>query len=430
MNSPHIKTVLKFFALGLPLLGAAVLLHSGLLQNRGGSVQHFYYALTLAGAFLAWRFHTTRVFSLLCALILASEGLRLSLAPGTTAIVFDVVAVLLPANFALFAWVEERGFTPSEVGYRGAWFVLQAALVALICQSDKNFSRGILEHRLLRQQFLSGEKLPQVALALFGIALIAILIRFVLYRKPVESGAFWSLATAAVALEANGARLNASVYFAAAVLILALSTIETSYMMAYHDELTGLPARRAFNETLKRLEGEYSIAIVDVDHFKKFNDTYGHDTGDQVLRMVASRLAGVSGGGLAFRCGGEEFAVIFPGIPAAESFEHLELLRSRIEGSSFRLRGQDRRKDPRRADRRKGKRRTKRAASTVRRGTAETSVTVSIGVAEPGPKNSTVEQVIEAADKALYRAKGAGRNRVESDKPVFAGATRLSRVLS
>src|SRR5579871_608701 len=430
MNSPHIKAVLRFFALGVPLLGAVVLLRSGLLHNRGGTVHHFYYALVLAGAFLAWRFHTTRVFSLLCAVILASETLRLSFDPATNAVAFDLIAVLLPANFILFAWVEERGFTFPEISYRAAWFALQPALVVLICQRDKNFTREILEHRFLSQQFLSSEKLPQVALALFGIALIALLVRFALYRKPVESGSFWTLATAAVALEANGAKPSSSVYFAAAVLSLALSTIETSYMMAYHDELTGLPARRAFNEMLKRLEGQYSIAIVDVDHFKKFNDTYGHDTGDQVLRMVASRLAGVSGGGLAFRCGGEEFAVIFPGIPAAESFEHLELLRSRIEGSSFRLRGQDRRKDPRRTDRRKGKRRTKRAASTVRRGTAETSVTVSIGVAEPGPKNSTVEQVIEAADKALYRAKGAGRNRVESDKPVFAGAARLSRVLS
>jgi diguanylate cyclase (GGDEF)-like protein len=430
MNSPRVKAALRFFALGLPLIVAVVVLRSGLLHNRGGTVQHFYYALVGAGAFLAWRFHTTRIFSLVCGLILASETLRLSLVPATAVLAFDVLAVLLPANFALFAWVEERGFTPPEVGYRAAWFALQAAIVVLICQSDRNFSRGILEHRFLTKQYLPGEKLPQIALLVFAIALIALLVRFALYRKPVESGSFWSLAAAAVALQASGAKLNTTVYFAAAVLILALSTIETSYMMAYHDELTGLPARRAFNETLKRLEGGYSIAIVDVDHFKKFNDTYGHDTGDQVLRMVASKLAGVTGGGLAFRCGGEEFAVIFPSSSAAESFEHLELLRSRIEGSSFRLRGQDRRKDSRAVDRRKGKRRTKRAASVPRRGGAETSVTVSIGVAEPGPKDSTVEQVIEAADRALYRAKDGGRNRVESDKPVFVGATRLSKVFS
>jgi len=62
--------------------------------------------------------------------------------------------------------------------------------------------------------------------------------------------------------------------------------VETSYLLAYHDELTALPSRRAFHEALLRLQPPYSIAMVDIDHFKRCNDTYGHDTGDEVLRLV------------------------------------------------------------------------------------------------------------------------------------------------
>ncbi len=132
-------------------------------------------------------------------------------------------------------------------------------------------------------------------------------------------------------------------------------------MLAYFDELTGIRGRRGFNEALLSLDQQYSIAIVDIDHFKKFNDTYGHDVGDQVLCMVAARISKVDGGGQAFRCGGEEFAVIFRGVSAKDAFEHLEMLRQLIEQSVFRVRGADRRTEraiEKTSDRRTAARRT------------------------------------------------------------------------
>ena len=86
------------------------------------------------------------------------------------------------------------------------------------------------------------------------------------------------------------------------------------------DELTDLPSRRSFNDAKLRLGNTYTVAMVDVDHFKHFNDTYGHDAGDQVLRMVAARIAEVSGGGKGYRYGGEDVAVLFPGNIADETF--------------------------------------------------------------------------------------------------------------
>ncbi len=111
--------------------------------------------------------------------------------------------------------------------------------------------------------------------------------------------------------------------------------IETAYLVGYHDELTGLPGRRAFNQAVAALDGEYAIAMLDVDHFKRFNDTFGHDAGDQVLRLVAARMMDVGGSGKAFRYGGEEFAIIFRRTAAEEALEHAEALRHAIAETSF-----------------------------------------------------------------------------------------------
>jgi PleD family two-component response regulator len=184
--------------------------------------------------------------------------------------------------------------------------------------------------------------------------------------------------------------------------------------------LTSLPSRRAFHDALLRLEHPYSIAMVDIDHFKRCNDSYGHDVGDQVLRMVASRLGRVSGGGQAYRCGGEEFAVLFPGRNTADVLEHLETLRSDIEGSSLRLRGPDRRQEARGPDRRnrgmRGRTRTGLAIRQLARTAASDSlsVTASMGVATSKGIDSAAKDVIKAADQALYRAKEGGRNRIET----------------
>jgi diguanylate cyclase (GGDEF)-like protein len=225
----------------------------------------------------------------------------------------------------------------------------------------------------------------------------------------------------------------ATAYWGTAALLLAASIIENTYVLAYHDELTSLPARRAFNEALLRLEAPYSIAVVDIDHFKSFNDTYGHDTGDQVLCMVATRLARVNGGGQAFRVGGEEFSILFPGKFMKEVVPHLESLRTVIEESRFRVRSTpERRSAPRGAGRRTDDKKniTRRKSTHLRNVPGESSasdlsVTVSIGVAEPSPKAREAEQVIQSADKALYRAKKAGRNRIETASESRSRTPRL-----
>jgi GGDEF domain-containing protein len=247
---------------------------------------------------------------------------------------------------------------------------------------------------------------------------VFLIVRFLVTRKPVESALLWSLCSFSLALHFVGTPRMSTLYWATAACILAVSIVENSYLLAYHDELTTLPSRRAFNDALLTLKDPYSIAVVDIDHFKRFNDTHGHDTGDQVLRLVAGKLAGVTGGGEAYRCGGEEFMILFPGKTTADVAEHLEQLRETIETSQFRMRGDDRRQAPRGPDRRNDKPRRSRKGHAIRQLSAEPtpttlSVTVSIGVASSTEK-SNPETVLKAADKALYRAKENGRNRVET----------------
>ena len=114
-------------------------------------------------------------------------------------------------------------------------------------------------------------------------------------------------------------------------LMVTLAIIMDSHDMAYRDELTGLPSRRALNQLLLGLGRRYTIAMLDIDHFKKFNDTHGHDIGDEVLRMVAMKIARVGGGGKAYRYGGEEFTVVFPGKSVEQAQPHLEALRASID---------------------------------------------------------------------------------------------------
>ena len=138
--------------------------------------------------------------------------------------------------------------------------------------------------------------------------------------------------------------------------------------------------------------------MTDVDHFKKLNDTYGHDVGDDVLKMLATYLSQVEGGGKAYRYGGEEFTIVFPGKDAKNAAVYLEALRTTIDSTPFIIRHKKRpRKKPENN-------------STVS-GSKSLNVTVSIGVASKTNSQSP-QDVIKAADKALYKAKKNGRNQL------------------
>lgn len=507
---------------GLSLVLAAALVHSSFFATIAPSLAFYYFGVFGGGLLVAWRFHSSRVLFSLLALLLAHRAVdffaagSFSNGPGRTAIA--LVAVFVPLNFIVFASMRERGLNIAGVAPRFGLLVLESAVLAALCRPTNNPAYS---------PHWSAFVVPLLILLSSGAACAVFARRFLQTRKPIEPGFAWSVAAVYVWLQFAPAGKASDVYVATAALILAASMIETSYVLAYHDELTGIRGRRAFNESLLSLDQQYSIAIVDIDHFKKFNDTYGHDVGDQVLCMVATRLTEVGGDGQAFRCGGEEFAIVFRNTSAKEAFERLDALRQIIEKSTFQLRGSERRDEKRNMsvaeiesdrravepDRRKFARESAKesarksakkiaavagldrlreklgvdfalqgrgfrrdatspklaAASDAEAPTYEQghlfplppippsehsseqlsdpaddhlfdhvsdnrfdhlSVTVSIGVAEPSTRYRRPEQVIQAADQALYRAKHKGRNRVElaSTAPLRLAPKRRAKV--
>ena len=183
--------------------------------------------------------------------------------------------------------------------------------------------------------------------------------------------------------------------------LLVLVALRSAYELAFRDELTGIPSRRAYSRYLLTLGRSYSIAVIDIDHFKKLNDRYGHQVGDQALRMVASKIAR-HGGGRAFRYGGEEFVVVLRGRDRAKAERSLERMREEIAGNPLRLRSAARPKNG------GAKARRKRGQG----GGKSIKTTVSVGIATSGAKLRSPDEVLQAADRALYKAKRAGRNRV------------------
>jgi diguanylate cyclase (GGDEF)-like protein len=161
--------------------------------------------------------------------------------------------------------------------------------------------------------------------------------------------------------------------------------IREAYRLAFYDELTSLPGRRALIEDMAKLGRKYSLAMCDIDFFKKFNDTYGHDTGDEVLKMVAVKLSHV-GAGKAYRYGGEEFVILFPSKELGESFIHVDNLRQTIATSPFKVRN-------------------KKSSKTI-------FINISAGVCQNSSKDKDAFGVMKRADSALYTAKKAGRNQV------------------
>lgn len=416
---------------GVALLALAVVLaESGISKSYGSVVEVCYYAAFVLGLLLGWRFHSGRVFSALIVVLLGQQavgffidqGHGLASSPGLTAL--EAVAFLVPVNFLALVLVAEHGIDLPSMGPGMIFLLLQSVFIAVICRPAPAPGSTLFHGGIPGQHWFSWTKIPPLAILVFLVLLILVVIRGWQRGRPVESGLLWALASFLGGMNAGAVGPVAKTYIGMAAVILLASVVETSYAMAYRDELTGLPSRRAFNDAVLRLEFPYTVAVVDIDHFKSVNDRFGHDTGDEVLCLVASRLARVTGGGQAYRVGGEEFTILFPQRTMEEVLPDLEQMRTGVEESVFRLRGADRRSEPRGPDRRTAGKQTSRARTSppVR----ELRVTVSVGVAEPAGNDNEVEDVIRSADKALYRAKKGGRNRVETS-PEARSRTRSRR---
>lgn len=410
MNSAVFRKLIIFAPPAVLLVAAYLALpHIAALSGaRRELVLYVPYLVIALGMALSLAFNRGRVFLTLLLQGIFYWSFRTYLQNGlndyASQVLFLALSLLLPVNITLFCFMRERGATTASGRLRLYFLVVQAGTVAWIIryQLDYRDVPLFLSRDFFHVSFLAGQALPQLAVLLLGVGFLLISVRAYIRQSPIDSGLLGVLTAVAIACSHLTTTDVPLVFISAAALILAVSVLQDSHNMAFRDELTGLPSRRALNEQLLGLGRQYVIAMLDVDHFKRFNDTYGHDVGDQVLKMVAKKMAAAKGGGKAYRYGGEEFTILFPRKKMAEAIPFLEDVRKAVAAYQMVLRGNDRPKQEKDGKKQRN----------AERGDKSVSVTVSIGIAESGDSLRNTGEVIKAADKALYRAKNKGRNQL------------------
>ena len=338
------------------------------------------------------------------ALAYASYGPLLNDAPESfrARTVFAALCVFVPFNFAALSLLEERGTFNLHGAQRLGVIAIEAIFTGWIVFAGKTATTAWAYSPLYETTLLAASPIPQFGLAAMALGFAVCIVAWYLKRAPIDLGFAGTVIAFGVAMNGIALPHVFAVFIAAGALILTIAVLQDTFRMAFRDELTGLPSRRDLNERMMGLGRRYTIAMVDVDRFKNFNDTYGHDLGDQILKMVARKLANVGGGGKAYRYGGEEFTVLFPGKDLDSAVPHLEALRRQIADYRLALRAAARPEKTQPVKRRRG----------AFRASKSESVTISIGVAQRNGKLVTPADVINAADRALYRAKRGGRDQV------------------
>lgn len=354
-------------------------------------------ALAVVVLLLSLRFNRSRLFFSTLHILLLFFGLYWVLPvmkPAAIELALPWFAFWLPFILLMFSELTERGVCTWWGSSRFVLLLLPWLAGWGLLQWGSEWLRLWVEFRLLENQIEVSPVFTQPVLAMLVTA--ALLMNGRLFSRPdSQRGAlFASLLLMSAMFYWHADRLLVSVLVNVILLTYLIALVQASWRMAYIDPLTALPGRRALNERLLKLSGTYSIAMIDIDHFKTFNDRYGHDAGDEVLRMVAGKINQVAAGGRAYRYGGEEFTVVFSGKTVNETLQTLEETRERIQAVPF---------YPVRKERRH-------KAGKKRGGTRGVTITVSMGVAQRNESVATPGGVIRLADRALYRAKKKGRN--------------------
>ncbi|MFV1996625.1 MAG: diguanylate cyclase [Acidiferrobacterales bacterium] len=372
-----------------------------ILRDIGVKPQLLFYSVCAAGIFLSWRFNRSRILFALVSLLLsyafitAVAGIGRAVDEGMVSL---VIGTLLAFNFFWIVLIPERGVVSSMGRLAAFIFAVEAGLVLLIL-SVPTLAPVLDEIRA----FQTPNRIPDTSLSLVtivavGLSTAVILTRSIWTQSAIDAGLLAALLAATFGVNAIGINQAESLFFATAALVLQVTIIRDSHARVYTDELTRLPARRALDEQMMRLGKQYVIAMVDIDNFKRFNDEFGHDVGDQALRFVAAQLARTRGRAQAYRYGGEEFTLLFRGKTLEEVWAYIDQARERIDHACFTIRSpgrpRNRPRNPKGPDSRK-----------------TMSLTVSIGAAQRDAEHRYPEDVLRAADRQLYTAKQAGRNR-------------------
>ena len=395
------ETLFTFYALSLGMILLALLI---VKLNLIPSYAYYFiwqstFVFLLIAIALSVYFNKSKLFVLL----LFPLFLTLCLAFPTTLFsklsvtAFWHIAPLMTALGYLLVYIpQERGLFSSFGALRTS---IGLAILVMGYLGLKYFSPALQQALDTPILHVSLQGISKASDFIFIISLIALLFIFLislLFEIQSQKAPFWMLIAQSIPL----LFLQESNYFVLFCLVASLiaiaALVHDAYRMAYIDTLTTIPSRRALEERFLRLGSNYILAMVDIDFFKKFNDTFGHDIGDDVLKLVAKELSHVKNGGKAYRYGGEEFTILFSGKKKEECIMALEEIREHIFRRGFVIRD---------------KNRPEKTPKAIQKSTSvkKERLSVSIGVAL-SVKGKTPQDVLKRADDALYKAKESGRN--------------------
>ena len=364
------------------------------------------YLLCVTALFLAYQFNRCRLMlatlAMGCFYWLVQSQLQVSLTHPEASRLYLAASLGVPLLCLYLLLVPETGIWNLQGLIVSLFFVFIALTCAQLAAWLPHAGEAAAEYYGARPS--DGYVLSYGATLLMALVLVVGAVLVVVRNEEAEAALLGVLAALYLTLALLHLDNISVAMCVAAALCLVWGLLRSTHAMAYRDELTGLLGRRALGERLDRLGRRYCIAMLDVDHFKQFNDKHGHDVGDEVLRMVSSHIDRVGSGGTAYRYGGEEFCVVFPRKSLEEAAAALDTVREQI--SEYRMSIRDRSLRPVRS--REGARRR----GATRLGSSQVAVTISGGVAERSEEYPRPDEVVMNADKMLYRAKKAGRNRV------------------
>lgn len=393
---PLVLTILLFFGINNVTI---------MVQAHFELATHLPYFLFAISILLCQGFNQGRIGMVAIAMAVAywviQTRLQSSLATGTTKIEFLLLAFTFPAAcISVYLFPEKRFFTGISAVYLGIVAMLFIWGMMTVQYVEHNGINDTWESILFVVPEISFLPLIILLYSIFLVGLFALVV--LRSNRPIDVAVYSSLCISTLTFIFFQYPYISSILFTLGGLLLIMGVITTSHELAFIDQLTDIPGRRALETELKHLGRKYTIAMMDVDHFKKFNDTYGHDTGDDVLSLVGSILKEMKGRAKVYRYGGEEFTILFKNKYIDDANDYLEELRENIENYEIVLRNRGSRpKDDKTGAKNRGK---AKRANTV-------NVTVSIGVAD-SYEIKDPKQVIKEADEALYRAKKGGRNQI------------------
>lgn len=355
------------------------------------------YVIALLAIFMSIWYQNSSSFYLVCFILISY--IYISISQGHTPMLVEAVtmlSILFPINIVWLSFSKERGII-STYGKNKAIILLVQLIWVFInirIKSNTPVYQGI-------SQVYIGIKAPAIVLYILAVGIL--LSCYILKNRYMDLIYVAVLISSIISFYLSNRILLVAIFTSATFVIMVIAMFDVSYSLAFYDTLTGVLSRRALEQELLKIGNrKYYIAMVDLDFFKKINDSYGHDIGDEVLKMVASILNKTLSKAKVFRYGGEEFVVLFTGKSYNEVMSQLERTRRAIERRPFIVRSENRPNEK------------PEKITNHSKGKGKINITVSIGLAQKTDLYRTGYDVIKKADEALYKSKNSGRNCITS----------------